>query len=108
MMTMVVVTDFSSGKITLEEQSEAGSAVDRRAFVNFRRNTLHEAVVDEYGQRSAEAPVQEAKSPSAVGQIQVLGRLQHGEHDRLERDQHRHNTHEVQDAAPSGFVRASL
>lgn len=91
-----------------EEQAEAGSPVDRGAFIDFQRNAFDEAVIDKYSQRSSEAPIQQTQSPSAFGQVQVLGSLQYGQHDRLERNEHRHDAEEVDHSAPSGFCPCKL
>lgn len=50
-----------------KEQPEAGGAVDCGAFVDFLRNPLYEAVVDEQGKRGAKTPIQNAQTPGAVG-----------------------------------------
>ncbi|MNC29553.1 hypothetical protein D3C75_778020 [compost metagenome] len=60
-------------------------------------------MIDEHSQRCAESPVQQPQSPGALGEVQVLGCLQHGQHDGLERNQHRHDAQEVDDSAQSGF-----
>lgn len=43
-----------------KEQLEAGSAVNRRARINFLGNTINKAVIDKYGERCAEAPIENA------------------------------------------------
>ncbi|MNV45928.1 hypothetical protein D3C71_1377400 [compost metagenome] len=86
-----------------EEQPETGSAVHRGALVNFPGNTLDESMVDKDGKRRSEAPVQQAESPGALGQAQIFGQLQHGQHNGLERNQHRHDAQDIDEAAEPGF-----
>ncbi|MNF06822.1 hypothetical protein D3C80_2068570 [compost metagenome] len=57
-------------------------------------------MIDKHRERSSEAPVEQSQTPGALRQVQVLGCLQYSKHDGLERNQHRHNTEEIDHSAP--------